>query len=341
MLTLDQLVDHAWLDNGQGVLTCVAGSQHTRELAAGCPYYFRGDLAAQLTPGSRPSRGGLHYRGAWYVKVTHLAAPGRWHDLIAQLPPAHGLSPLPCSLLSALDLRNVVACVEPRAALCQAAAQPPHGHDCGQRWLTALLTALGDPQGERGDLGLTGSAALDLTRLCRGNDLDLLVYPSLDPDRLRRAVHQLGGRFLCDLHPDEPAWQQYAATRPLPGTLQPDARARLWARRWDVCWLGGLRVDFTRVPEYAMVLPVLPYAAADLGPYQGNATVTAVAIGYPVALEVRASDCTRVLITARGYEGVFRPGDRILIAGRRRGGPGHVPFVSVDDHPHQRVTLAS
>jgi hypothetical protein len=37
-------VDHAWLDNGHGILSCVAGHRHASDAVAVCPFYLRADV---------------------------------------------------------------------------------------------------------------------------------------------------------------------------------------------------------------------------------------------------------------------------------------------------------
>jgi hypothetical protein len=40
--------DHSWLVTGTGVLFCIAGCTHTTSAVAGCAYYLRDDVAADL-----------------------------------------------------------------------------------------------------------------------------------------------------------------------------------------------------------------------------------------------------------------------------------------------------
>jgi len=202
-----------------------------------------------------------------------------------------GIRPFAWSLLAGLARDRVAACVEPRAALHRALSRP-HPHTCAHAHLLALLAALGDPRSRHGWLGLTGSAALDPARLCHGGDLDLLVYPALDPARLHQAVRRCGGRFLAELANHDPRYQDYAS-RSLPGSPDAARRPRLWARRLDVCRLAATRVDLTEVPDRGHEASVLPYAAADLGPVQRDLRVTAVGRGYPVTLAVDRADVAR------------------------------------------------
>jgi hypothetical protein len=340
------LIDHTYLDNGRGVLFCVAGSCHTPALVVGCPYYLRDDIVDQLgaTVRSRPGRGArpLVYGGQAYFKISLLAAPGDWGHLLARLDPAHGIDPLPTPLLATLDRRRVAGCVEPRTA-ARDAARSPHGHGCLQQSLIDLLGAVGDPGNEHGHIGFTGSAALDSTRLCDGEDLDLLVYPSLTPTALENAVRVCGGQFLADLKPGDPEYDRYAASRFLPATPVPGDQRRLWSRRRDVLWLGGGRMDVTQVPARASIVADLPYALPDLGPCYVKGFVAQVEPGYPLRLMVVRDDDmgvpVTVLVTARGYDSVFMAGDHLAINGRTRGGRGHDPFVTVEDAPGHRIAL--
>jgi hypothetical protein len=282
------------------------------------------------------------YGGRHYWKIDTLTGSTDWHQVTAQLDPTHGIRPLRWSLLSTLEIKRVRRCIEPRTAVRRGVRQR-HGHDCGQRQLRDLLAALDDPGNRHGHLGLTGSAALSQIRLCDAEDLDLLLYPSLPADALRWAIRQCGGQFLADLQSTDARYRRYADSRTLPATPTQHAQAKLWARRYDVAWLGDTRIDLTAVPSRPTILDELPYAATDLGPFHDHGVVATVVPGYPVWLHLHAGSSlgrtVLVLVTARGYDGVFRPGDHIVVSGRRRGSPERRPFVSVEDWPGHGLAL--
>jgi hypothetical protein len=337
-------VDHSWLVTGTGVLFCLAGSTHTTTAVAGCAYYLRDDLAADLTarlalPPPRTNRR-LSHAGASYTKLPDIAPPADWPRLHAALHP-HGVTAMPWSLLAALDPNRATAHIDPHTA-ARTASRRPHPHACGQTVLRDLLARLGDPDGAGKMLGLTGSAALDPARLCDSPDLDLLTYPDLDHTAFTGAVHTLGGRYLAELPPGDPRLAAYAASRFLPANPRTsDDRVRMWSRRRDVAWIGDLRLDLTPVPDRARTADRLPYTAADLGPVTTNLTLDTVTAGYPVRLTGRTPTGARlgVLVTARGYDSVLRPGDRIHLAGRLHRHPHNPAFASVDDHPGHHLHL--
>ena len=230
-------IDHSWLVTGTGVLFCIAGSTHTASAVAGCAYYLRDDVAADLSSrlGLAPARStrGLTYAGATYRKLPDLASPAAWPQLHAGLH-RHGITALPWSLLAAVDPNRAIAHIDPRTAARHAIQPPLHRHQCGQTVLRRLLADLG-PDNTGDVLGLTGSAALDPARLCTAPDLDLLTFPDLDPAALTDAIHAGGGRYLADLPPDDPRLTAYTASRFLPASPRSaEARARLWSRRHDV-----------------------------------------------------------------------------------------------------------
>jgi hypothetical protein len=337
--------DHSWLVTGTGVLFCIAGCTHTTSAVAGCAYYLRDDVAADLrsrlslTP-ALPGRG-LTYGGTTYRKLPDLAPPAAWPQLHACLH-RHGITALPWSLLAAIDPNRAIVHIDPRAAARRAIGLPLHRHQCGQTVLRRLLADVGQPEDTRGVLGLTGSAALDPTRLCTAPDLDLLTYPNLDRAALTDAIHGSGGRYLADLPADDPRLTAYTASRYLPASPRAaEARARLWSRRHDVAWIGNLRLDLTPVPDHAQTAHRLPYTAADLGPITTTLTLDTVSPGYPGHLTGRTRDGDRlsVHVTARGYDSVLRPGDHIHLAGRLHAHPGETPFASVDDHPDHHLHL--
>jgi hypothetical protein len=338
------LVDHSWLV-GDGVLFCVAGSAHTTTAVAGCAYWIRDDLAAGIAPPAwAPAGRPLTFRGATYRKLPALANPADWPTVHNRLS-GRGITALPASLLAAFDPAAAPDSIDPRVAAQGAASLPAHQHDCGRRILHDLHTALGDPHAEAGLLGLAGSAALDPTRLCAGTDLDLLTYPGLADETLTAAIHSRGGVYLADIGRGDPRRLAFDASRFLPA--RPDAanRNRLWARRRDVAWIGDVRLDLTAVPAAGRLVNHLPYAGPDLGPITTPLTVTAVEPGYPTHLTGTAPDRGEltVWVTARGYDGALRPGDRIHLSGRRRpatGGPsGGRELVTVDDWPGHHLHL--
>ncbi len=338
-------IDHSWLITGTGVLFCIAGSTHTTSAVAGCAYYLRDNVAADISSrlGLAPARSdrGLTYAGATYRKLPDLASATGWPALHAGLH-RHGITALPWSLLAAVDPNRAVAHLDPRDAARQAIQPPLHRHQCGHTVLRRLLADLDRPGNGGGVLGLTGSAALDPARLCTAPDLDLLTYPDLDLTALTDAIHASGGRYLADLPPDDRRLSAYTASRFLPASPRAaEARARLWSRRHDVAWIGNLRLDLTPVPDHAQTADRLPYTAADLGPITTTLTLDMVSPGYPAQLtgRTRNGDRLAVLVTARGYDSVLRPSDRIHLAGRLHAHPGEAPFASVDDHPGHHLHL--
>jgi hypothetical protein len=334
-------IDHSWLVTGTGVLFCIAGSTHTTSAVAGCAYYLRDDVATDLRSrlGLAPARSdrGLTYAGATYRKLPDLAPPVAWPTLHAGLN-RHGITALPWSLLAAIDPNRATIHLDPRGAAQHAIGPPRHRHQCGQSVLRRLLADLG----RTGVLGLTGSAALDPSRLCTAPDLDLLTYPDLDPAALTDAIHASGGQYHADLPADDPRLAAYTASRFLPASPRAaEARARLWSRRHDVAWIGNVRLDLTPVPNHAQTAHRLPYTAADLGPITITLALDTVSPGYPAQLagRTRPGDRLAVLVTARGYDSVLRPGDQIHLSGRLHAHPGEAPFASVDDHPGHHLHL--
>lgn len=347
------LVDHSWLVF-DGALFCVAGSAHTTTAVAGCAYWIRADIAAGIAstvtrtrranPGSRP----LTVRGATYRKLPSLADPADWPTVHTGLS-GLGIGALPASLLAAGDPARALDVIEPRAAARTAAALPVHDHDCGRRVLRELLAALGDPRAEAGLLGLTGSAALDTTRLCAGTDLDLVTYPELAGETLAAVIARLGGVYLAELDPGDPRRRAYDASRFLPASPMHDQRDLMWSRRRDVAWIGTIRLDLTAVPATGRLVDRLPYAVPDLGPITTPLTVTAVDPGYPVHLTGRNPDRREltVWVTARGYESALRLGDRIHLSGRLRAPASEAPakpagagmLVTVDDQSGHHLRL--
>src|SRR5215475_7389812 len=344
VLDPDTWVDHSWLVTTTGVLFCLAGSTHTTTAVAGCAYYLSTDLALDLTTQlalrSPATTRHLSHAGTRYLKLPYIAPPAYWprlHDALRH----HGITALPWSLLAALDPHRAAAHVDPRTA-AHNAVRSPHAHQCGQAVLRELYAGVGDPDAVSGLLGLTGSAALDPARLCTSSDLDLLTYPDLDDTTLSAAVGACGGQFLADLPLEDPRVAAYTASRFLPASPRSsDDRTRLWSRRRDVAWIGDLRLDITPVPRRARIVHRLPYTAADIGPVTTTLTIDTVTTGYPTHLtgSTPRGERLTVLVTARGYDSVLRPRDRIHLTGSLRRHPDEPPFASVDDHPDHRLRL--
>lgn len=329
-----RLVDHSWLllgDRDNDVLFCVAGSLHTTDQVAGCAYWIRTTLAERLRrllpdAGRQEAAGAspLHYDGATYVKLPALAPPPAWPAVYAAL--GHlGVRPVEASLLAVAQLAVARGILDPRHAVRAAAALPGHGHDCGLRVLHQLLTAIGDPAGTSGVLGLTGSAAFDPGRLCdsgRNNhdagtdatDVDLLIYGSGDPARLPSAevlvqagISALGGVRLADLPAVDPRRVAYGGSRLFPAGRPGQHRDRLWARRRDVAWIGGVRLDLTLVPPAAYLVDELPYTAAVARPVAAMVQVDSVSPGYPTRLSALVDGRpVEIWVTARGFDGALQ-----------------------------------
>ena len=159
---------------------------------------------------------------------------------------------------------------------------------------------------------------------------------------LTDTIHASGGRYLADLPPDDPRLAAYTASRFLPASPRAaEARARLWSRRDDVAWIANVRLDLTRVPDHARTDQRLPYTATDLGPITTTLTLDTVSPGFPAQLtgQTRHGNRLAVLVTARGYDSVLRPGDRIHLTGRLHTQLDEAPFASVDDQPGHHLDL--
>ena len=336
-----ELVDHAWIDNGRGVLCRAAGSQHSQATAVVCPYYLRTDVVAALVPQLAAHTPSLTWRGDRYVKITRLCTPAQWADLVAALPTEHGLHPMAWSLFSGLAAERWVRVLDPRDALGAALR-------AGQGPMVALLAqlciALGDPGNAVGLLGLTGSAALDVTRFdvpCAGtgSDIDLTIYPSVDPDTLRAAVADVGGQFPAELPDTERHRIAYQRSRMMPPTSDENSQAVFWRRRQDLAWIGSLRLDLTRSDPTGTPAHVLAYARRPSGGWHAVVTVTAVHDRYPVTLHVEHPDVQRVQITARGYQTTLRPGDCLALRGLLHRPVDEPAFASIDDAAGHQITL--
>jgi hypothetical protein len=104
----DGPLDHSWLDDGRGVLSCVAGSQHSARGVAACPYYLRDDVVNALPPRLRPAQshvteGSLSYHHAIYHKISRLYAPQSWSEVVGILAVSHSVQPAAWSLYSVID----------------------------------------------------------------------------------------------------------------------------------------------------------------------------------------------------------------------------------------------
>lgn len=341
MTSADALVDHAWIDNGQGVLSCAAGNRHSPVTAVVCPYYLRTDVVALLGIPFTQGKSSLRWRGDRYVKITRLCAPTDWASLIAALPIGHGLRPMAWSLLTGLDTARWMLVIDPRDAL-RAALREADGPIVAQ--LAQLCAALGDPGNAAGMLGLTGSAALDPSRLDladRGqvSDVDLTVYPGVEPDQLRAAIATIGGNLPAELPDSHLRGIAYQRSRIMPPTTDEYSQAVFWTRRCDLAWLDALRLDLTRSQPTGIQVPVPAYMRPAVRGWSSVVTVRAVHDGYPVAVHVDHSDLERVLITARGYETTLRPGDRLSLRGLLHRPADQPAFVSIDDAAGHHISL--
>jgi hypothetical protein len=335
-------LDHAWFDNGHGILSCVAGHEHAPDTIAACPYYLRSDvvekLPARFRPGARTaSAQPLRYRGSSYHKVTSLAPPQRWRELVAALPPHHRLRPCTWSTISAVDTSDVAGTLDPRDALAAALRAPNRGPSA--ELLGRLVAAADDPGNRSGSFGLTGSAALAPPNLRPNTDIDLLVY--LDPaseDTLWSALAGLRAVSLGDLTPNDMRLHDYRASRTMPPVANPATRATMWRRRRDVAWIGTQRLDLTFATPHTKTVDTLAYDHQPVGPFHGQVTVNGVIDRHPVLLEVYGADVSSVIVTARGFQSSFRPGDRLAIRGLRHDSTDG-PHASIDDCAGHHVTL--
>jgi hypothetical protein len=343
VITVAELVDHAWIDNGRGVLSCVAGEQHTQATAVVCPYYLRTDLADALAPQRLPHDPTLTWRGEGYVKVTRLCAPAHWTRLVAGLPTEHGLRPMAWSLLTGLGAERWVRVLDPRDAL-RAALRDGHGPSV--TLLAQLCTALGDPGNAAGLLGLTGSAALVATRLDASrtgtsSDIDLTIYPDADVGAVRAAIASVGGQFPAELPNTASRRIAYQRSRMMPPTSDEHSQSVFWRRRQDLAWIGSLRLDLTRSDAVGTSTSALAYAYRPIGGWDAAVTVAAVRDRYPVTLHVDHPDVHRVQITARGHQTTLRPGDRLALRGLLHRPTDEPAFASIDDAAGHQIILIS
>jgi hypothetical protein len=341
VITIEELVDHAWIDNGRGVLSCIAGSQHSQAAAVVCPYYLRADVVKALAPQLAAHTPSLTWRGDRYVKITRLCTPAHWVRLVAALPADHGLHPMAWSLLTSLDADRWVRVLDPRDALRAALRD-------GQGPIVALLAqlciALGDPGNAAGSLGLTGSAALDATRLDAshvetGSDLDLTIYPGADLAAVRAAIATVGGQFPAELPDTDRHRIAYQRSRMMPATSDENSQSVFWRRRQDLAWVDSLRLDLTRSDPAGAATHGPAYTRRPVAGWHAVVTVVAVRDRYPVTLHVDHPDVQRVWITARGYQTTLRRGDRLALRGRLHHPAGEPAFASIDDAAGHQIIL--
>lgn len=330
-------VDHAWVDDGHGILSCVAGHEHAPDQLAVCPYYLRHDVLEGLPTHVRtrwqPDHPSLAMRGERYTKITEVSDVGGWATLIDALPARHGLRSCAWSVFSALQRDHVVAGIDPRQALRYAL----DGRDDGD--LTGLLRALADSLGdERHAIGLTGSGAI-MPNEHQRSDIDLLVYSPQTLNATLTAIATLGGTFLTDLGESDARRAGYVTSRIMPAVADAQTRRRGWARRRDVAWLDGWRIDIGLAHPAAGSVARLPYAQPPIGSIVDELTVISVNDAYPVTLRATGQRVAHVLITARGFQGTFRAGDRIRITGALHHPADADAFASIDDAAGHAVEL--
>jgi hypothetical protein len=331
--------DHGWVDDGHGVLSCVAGDAHSPSQVVACPYYLRRDIAERL-PGADLRQGpSLTWEGHPHYKIAQLAPPRSWSSLVQALPARHGVRPLRWSLFSSVQRSAIRGAVSPAAAYRTALH---HGHDADhpvRRLLRQLADEAGDPGNVHGSLGLTGSAAIDPARLGAGNDTDLIIYPGAGAPLVLPALQRLGARFLPELVAvGDPRATTYLTTRLMPAITDEPSTRVLTRRRRDVAWLGQHRIDLTYAGSPTSPDASLPYDRPPVGRLHATATVTGIAPGFPVALKVESGQIDRLLITARGFQGVFRIGDRLRFTATLHRGDDD-PFASLDDASGHRLSI--
>jgi hypothetical protein len=321
------------------VLSCVAGDEHTLTHLVACPYYLRWDVAERL-PGvdlSMPPT--VTWRGHPHYKIAQLAGPWSWRTLIDALDPRHGVQPLKWSLFSAINRANVTQTMDPREAYRAIIRHHAGASHPTARLLTRLAEGLGDRGNHHGSLGLTGSAALDPARLGTGNDIDLIIYPGLHVARIEPVLEGFGARFLADLAADaDPRVARYQAARLMPRLADLATGTILLTRRKDVAWLGQLRIDLTHARPRPTQTAAPTYDRPPVGRIRACGTVTQIDDGFPVWLTMDSKHVDRLLVTARGYQGALRLGDRLRFTGTLHSGDGR-PFASLDDVSGHRVTL--
>jgi hypothetical protein len=334
-------LDHAWLDNGHGVLSCVAGRRHAPNAIAACPYYLRHDVAAGLPAPFRPtirSLAPLVLHDGPYHKITALAPPARWRDLVASLPGHHGLRPCAWSTISAIEPDRVRTTVDPRDAFAAALRASDRGPSAAL--LARLAAAMGDAGNVAGTLGLTGSAALSPSKLAPDRDADLLVYLDTGSEgRLQEALGSLGAVSLGALPADDPRLAGYGGSRTMPAVAVPATQGALRSRRRDVAWVGAQRLDLTLAAPDGDPVDALDFDRAPLARFDGEVTIASVSDRYPVILGVDQTELAGVIVTARGFQSSFWRGDRVALYGHLHRGRDGQPFVSIDDCAGHQVEL--
>ncbi|MFG2042103.1 hypothetical protein [Dactylosporangium sp. NPDC048998] len=355
-----------WLGTGHGVLARVAGTVHTPTQAAASVAYLSTDLvhtALSAVPSSLPIDLASDTLPLVPPPVLRQGAT-RFYDVHQVLPPPHGrsvpellrrlprlphvagLHPLPWTPYVAVDLTREVTYLDPRHAFNRAVTRGGWLHD----QLTALAHALGDPGNVRGMLGLSGTAALDPSRLHTPQGtpmrLDLVLFLALAPSGLdiAAALRSIGAELPADLADDDPRLIRYRAHRRRSSPTDAASDERFRARRSDVAWLGNVQLDLTRSGPRQRNTE-LPYATPPLYQTTRGLTILNVTDSCPITLQVTgARPCTRVVVTARGFQTVFRSGDRITVVGAMHGDPtdpDRPRFLSVDDHAGHRITLTA
>jgi hypothetical protein len=334
--------DHGWVDDGMGVLSCVAGDEYSATQVVACPYYLRHDVVARLPGAIRAGRSTVTWNGHCYYKITQLADPQNWRALVAALPIEHGVRPFAWSLFSGVDRAVVAGTLDPRDALCAALHHYAGTTHSAGSLLGTLAERLGDCRNHAGSLGLTGSAALDLARLGRGGDVDLIVYPLLEPTEVIGCLEELGARFLPDLATvGDSRVTVYRSSRLMPPLTDAVTSRTLLARRMDVAWIGRLRLDLTFRPQDPVQVPEVRYAVPPAGRIRGRATVTSISDGYPVHLSVESPRIEHLLVTARGYQGALRVGDRVRFAATLHRPGEAATYASLDDACGHTLSLAT
>lgn len=228
--------------------------------------------------------------------------------------------------------------LDPRRALADRLHSAPATNRTA-RVIRGLLAGLGDDHNNGGLLGLTGSAALDPTKLDTGADVDLLVYPPATTAALTPILTSLGARFLGGLPNTDPRIRDYQRSRIMPPLTDPATGLRLWRRRRDVCWIDDLRLDLTDASGQITETESLSYERAPASTAMVTVRVTGVSGWYPVVVAISSGEADHLLITARGYStGVLRVDD-VLGLRCSRHTDRHSTFLSLDDAAGHRLRL--
>ncbi len=339
----DAPTDHGWVDNHQGLLSCIAGDVRTATTVVACPYYLRHDVLAELPPTARPrwnpdTAPSLTYHGDLYHKITQVAWPHEWRPLVAALPARHAAVPAAWSLFTLLERRPEVTVIDPRPALADRLDNAPETSRSA-RLIRELLSGLGDTHNRENLLGLTGSAALSPAKLDTGADLDLLVYPPANTGSLDPLLTALGAQFLNELPETDSRLRDYQRSRIMPPLVDHATGLQLQRRRRDVCWIDGLRLDITESTGSTAVVDCLTYQRAPMAAVTVTVEIDNVNAGYPVHITVNSDSADQLLITARGYSaGALRAGDLLRLRCSRHSSE-HSPFLSLDDAAGHSIQL--